>query len=92
MFEKVTEILTEIDDQNSMTEDTCFSSDVINCWHNNQNFIDHCTSRRHLADSLYQVCLRTHFSVYYFFTINYCGKKFKAFVNMYFQSFEIIVS
>ena len=53
MFEKVTEILTEIDDQNSMTEDTCFSSDVINCWHNNQNFIDHCTSRRHLADSGY---------------------------------------
>ena len=51
MPENVTEILTEIDDYNSMSEDTCFSSDVLNCWHSIQNSVDLCVSRRHLADS-----------------------------------------
>ena len=51
MPENITEILTEIDDYNSMSEDTCFSSDVLNCWHSIQNSVDLCVSRRHLADS-----------------------------------------
>ena len=53
MSEKVTETLTEIDHHNSMEEVTCFSSDAINCWHNIQNFVDLCISRRHQADSGY---------------------------------------
>ena len=85
MSRKLTEILAEIDDHNSMSEVTCFSSDVINCWHNIQNFVDLCISRRHLADS--GCCARfvyVHILVCNtFLSETIMRRKFKAFVNIY---------